>query len=167
MEGQTYYCNRTPEVMASIEPLEVFTNRLLHFWDELFPPTSAYTNGSSASSHENHHNNQYPNQYHSQAQEQAQYPASSTSSAHPLLLPSQPKDLTILIVTHGGPIKVAFSALPNQRKHIVWERDTLHKAKEVKFKVWNCSISEIVMTKVKADLSAGQPLSGWIGMINK
>ncbi|KAK9896655.1 phosphoglycerate mutase-like protein, partial [Cystobasidium minutum MCA 4210] len=34
MEGQKYYSNRSPEVLASIEPLETFTNRLLHFWDD-------------------------------------------------------------------------------------------------------------------------------------
>lgn len=152
MEGELYYAKRTPEVLASIEQLDVFTKRLLDFWDDLFPPSTPYTNGSSSTE---------------TTTDDAEVSNSSPSSSTPKrrLLPAEPKDLTILIVTHGGPIKVAFTALPGERKHIVWDKDTLKQAKEVKMKVWNCSLSEITMTKARA--GAGQPLSGWVGVIHK
>jgi hypothetical protein len=82
-----------------------------------------------------------------------------------LLLPSQPKDLTVLVVTHGGPVKVSLTALPKQRRNIVWEEETLKKATELKFKVWNCSLSEIDMIKAKS--GPGQPFNGWVGAITK
>jgi len=151
MEGKVYYQTRTPEVLASIEPLQVFTDRLLDFWDDLFPQNMPSTNGASPVSQGD--------------DERTTLETSAPASQHKPLLPSSPRDLTILIVTHGGPIKVAFSALPHYRKNILWEKEVLKTAKEVKFKVWNCSLSEITMIKAKA--GPGQPISGWSGVIQR
>lgn len=148
MEGQVYYQTRSPEVLASIEPLQVFTDRLLDFWDALFPTRPSAGNGSVSGQEEN-----------------GEVHSSSGTSAQKPLLPSSPRDLTVLVVTHGGPIKVAFSALPQYRKNIVWEKEALKVAKEVKFKVWNCSVSEITMIKARA--GPGQPISGWSGLIHR
>lgn len=152
MEGQVYYQARSPEILASIEPLQVFTDRLLSFWDDLFPPSSQSPANGSTLRTDDDDNHTQPNTC---AQEGSSRP----------LLPTSPRDLTILVVTHGGPVKVAFSALPQHRKNILWERETLRMAKEVKFKVWNCSFSEITMIKTKA--GPGQPISGWSGVIHR
>lgn len=153
MEGQVYYQTRSPEVLASIEPLQTFTDRLLDFWDDLFPQNfKSSSNGSTAKTDEGDGTSSSDSSI-----------VNETSPKH--LLPSSPRDLTILIVTHGGPIKVAFSALPQHRQNILWEKETLQMAKEVKFKVWNCSLSEITMIKTKA--GPGQPISGWSGVIHR
>lgn len=153
MEGQLYhaYEARTPKVLASIEPLQTFTDRLLDFWDDLFPRSSHHTNGFTSAAGANGDPTLSDN--------------AASDSSHKPLLPSSPPNLTVLIVTHGGPVKVALSALPQYRKNILWEKETLKMAKEVKFKVWNCSLSEITMIKTKA--GPGQPISGWSGVINR
>lgn len=155
MEGQDYYQPRTPEVLASMETLQDFTDRLLHFWDDLFPQHSHSTSNGSKD------NKTHETDSTSSSSESS---VNGESSQKPLL-PSSPRDLTILVVTHGGPIKVAFSALPQYRKNVLWEKETLKMAKEVRFKVWNCSLSEITMIKSKA--GPGQPISGWSAVIHR
>lgn len=172
MEGKTYYQTRSKEVLDSIEPLETFIARLLNFWDAMFKPSdgkqrlhvpNAADNGTaSASSSSSSSGSQVPNEVSS---------SNGHHSSSGSILPSTPKDLTVLIVTHGGPVKVAFSALPNRRSNIVWNEEILKQATATKFAVWNCSVSEITMMKHKSGLrlhgDAGEVPSGWSGVINR
>lgn len=136
LEGTIYYASHTPEVMETVEKPHHFTGRLLSFWDSLFPRPS-----SSSSS-------------------------SSMTTTPPPSFPLPPQDLTVLVTSHGGPIKVLVPALAKERG-IRWSPEALRAAQSIKYKVWNCSISEVVCTLEQPPSSQPHSVPLWRGEIKR
>ena len=79
----------------------------------------------------------------------------------PSILPDNGKDLNILVVSHGGPIKVIMPAIVKERG-VTWSNGAEVRATELGHKVWNCSISEVIMNK-----QSEQNGLDWTGIITK
>lgn len=127
LEGTTYYAPRSKEAEASVELWDTFLGRLLHFWDDLFPPASLNVRKS--------------------------------------ILPLETKKaLTVLVVSHGGPIKVLVPSLAKERS-VVWSPEALKQAQTVKCKVHNCSVTEVTMSQTA--IADGKYPASWSGVINR
>lgn len=136
LEGTIYYKPQPPEVMETIEPLDTFTNRLLDFFDAMFPL------------------------------------ASKGKAAATSIIPNLgERDITVLVVSHGGPIKVLLPTLW-KRRNVIWDPAAEERGRQLKYRVWNCSISELIMRAWSPDeAQACQPnsplRSGWAGVVTR
>ena len=88
------------------------------------------------------------------------FPPPSQNNGHKSVLPDNGEDMTILVVSHGGPIKLLMPALVKER-NVQWSREAQDRADAMDHKVWNCSITEVVMQQ------SAKPNAPWTGLITK
>ena len=81
------------------------------------------------------------------------------------------RNITVLVVSHGGPIKVILPTLW-KRRNVIWDPSAEERGRQLKYRVWNCSISELVMKPCHPDDGQASsqktaPRSGWTGVVTR